>query len=302
MIVVIGVLVLINILLIVVKVLLFFFFLLGLQILIVRIVIGDFLAGLHLGIWDWFLIAADIWSSYHSRLSGYLLHWWLIVAYGLVVESIRLISRFVSSYLNFSSLVVCSPFSDILGIILLQVGIRSSYNGTLHHWIIAWLSLVSSGLLILVLGISGLWRLKLVLRVLIVWIVLWIIVLHITLGLLNILSLLERIGNFLAVLIIGNGCLSWSLSLLSLQIKVVGIVNIARLYYLLIDLFFFCLTSLSSLNTMSVHKVESQIRVFVQMRLNAIGKIGVLAVLFHLSHNGLKPWLVKLSIGLVAFL
>lgn len=124
----------VNLLLLVliVVLLLLSFFLLGLKIFLVGTVVGD------LRTWSLIdylvsllnnrrLVVLDIRSSYNFRLL------WLISVVVIGRESIGSISRFVSSYLNLSSLLISSPLAGVFIAWLLDIGVRSSDYGALSY-------------------------------------------------------------------------------------------------------------------------------------------------------------------------
>ncbi len=143
LVIIVSILVLIGLLFLLV-VLLVFFFLLGLKIFIIRTVISHFLVVVSYFLWNNCRLIAvlDIRSS--DNLS-------LLLRLGLnIVNSIWSVSRFVSSDFNSSSLLVSSPFCCILRIsVVIEIGIRSSYDCTLNNSVIVTLSLISGWLFIL---------------------------------------------------------------------------------------------------------------------------------------------------------
>lgn len=146
-------------------------------------------------------------------------NFWLVGLNRLVVESIGLVSRFISSDLNFSSLFVNGPLRSVVWInylIVLYILIGFSNNCALSNWIV--ICLVLSWLLDLsLIGIYIWWLISLVVRI-----ILTIIVLHILLLLL--LCLLRLVVYLLSILIISHCCFAWSFIIANLKVVLVTVL------------------------------------------------------------------------------
>lgn len=277
----------VNLLLLVliVVLLLLSFFLLGLKIFLVGTVVGD------LRTWSLIdylvsllnnrrLVVLDIRSSYNFRLL------WLISVVVIGRESIGSISRFVSSYLNLSSLLISSPLAGVFIAWLLDIGVRSSDYGALSYRLlgnivgvleiclgvgVSWL--VISGLIIegfvsclLILSDNSVWLFGLI--SLVVGVVLGVVVLNALnlVGLfllvhwLCLLILILRIIH-LSVLVISNGGFSGGGSffvdlLVIVALEVVGVDVVTRNIITFTGFH-------RLLNTMLLHISKSQFRVIV---------------------------------------
>jgi hypothetical protein len=161
LIIVVGILVIVceNLLLLVlIKILLIVsLFLLGLKVLVVGAIIGDFLTRwlshrlLHLLLDSWALVVSHIRPSCYVGLGDR--------SISLSGISIRLEARLVSPNLHLSALFIGGPLSGVFITRWLNVGVRSSNNSTLSHWLLSnVVSVLNVGLVVhsLSLVLSGL--------------------------------------------------------------------------------------------------------------------------------------------------
>lgn len=276
LIVVIGILVFLTVgLLLLIQILallLVSFFLLGLKVLLVGTIISYFLSWVlidHIGsllLRSRRLILRNIGSSYDF---GLLRNICIIINR----HSVRPVARFISSYLNFSSLFVGGPLANVLVSWLLNISVGPSNDSALSNRLLSNIvsileislsvdisrliicrlvieSLISCGLILPNNCIRLFWLIALVVRI-----VLGVIVLNalylVSLFLLSVsiclLSLIFGVIN-LTILVVSNCCFSWSSSLSAIllfivALKIIGIiiddiVLLTRLAWLLNTLLF----------------------------------------------------------------